>query len=130
MRGRLLTAAAVVVLAATGSLTACAPGPEAPSETPVAAGEAQEAGVPLAELETAEIELAPGDELRVIVDTPGVSWTAESTDAAVLGIDDPGTGEEARVVTVTALAAGTASLVFTGAGEDRFEVDRALTVSE
>lgn len=128
---RSTAAAVVLVLALTGALAACSAEESTEQSTTSAVAESREFSTPLSEFEVVEAALAPGDELRVLVDTPGTSWAASSSDADVLEIDDPGTGDESRVVTITAVTAGTASIVFTGDGADEeYEVSRELEVTE
>ncbi|MGO1801833.1 MAG: hypothetical protein ACTHZW_04390 [Microbacteriaceae bacterium] len=123
-------ASLVVLLALTGLLSACAPGDDASTASPTASESVETPGISLAELEVAEVDLAVGDVLTVLVDTPGVSWRAESSDPLVLEVDDPGSGDATRNVSITAVAEGSASLVFTGDGDEAYEVIRELDVSE
>lgn len=103
--------------------SASAPPTSAASVTP---GEAS-LSLPLSELENLDGVIQVGTRLDVLIDTPGVAWEASTTDPAVLAVDDPSPGQEARVVTVTAVAAGTADLTFTDV-DGGFQVVREFEV--
>ncbi len=118
-------AAVIAGFALMGILAGCTdPAPEEP-----VAQVQQDIVVPLAELENTEIDLAEGDVLRVIVDTPGVVWTAESSQPDVLGLVDPGSGDETRVVTLTAVKTGTSVVTFRGEGDEEYTIVREFEVA-
>lgn len=122
-------ACAVASLAAALALTGCA-AVDAPAPEPSATPTLQEGGVPSAaqtialhDVEFFDRPLSVGDRLDVLVDMPDAEWDAETTDPAVLAVDDPGGPGDTRIVAVTAGAPGTATLVFRSDAGDVVERD-------
>lgn len=79
------------------------------------------ATVPVSELSGVDGALEPGEEIRVLIDTPGVDWEVASAAEQVARVVEDDPEANPRIVRVVAEQAGTALVTFTpqaGSGAD------------
>ncbi|WP_449282308.1 hypothetical protein [Leucobacter sp.] len=83
--------------------------------------------VPLGELASADGELAVGEEISVLVDTPGIEWEISNSDPDAVEVVE-GDGDP-RTVRLIARAAGESHVEFTGSIDDAAD-EILITVQE
>ncbi|MGO1628265.1 hypothetical protein [Microbacterium sp.] len=103
--------ALVALLAATG----CSGGAES---APASGEDVVVATVPVGELAGVDGNLHVGDEIRVMIDTPGIEWTAVSDAPEVAEVVDEDPEAAPRMVRIVATGEGETAVEFTGDGDD------------
>lgn len=93
----------------------------APVEVEAAAGTVV-AMAPVGELAGAPTELAIGEAIEVLVDTPGIDWSVTSSAPEIVEVE--GAGSNPGRVRLIAVAAGEADVVFDGgsSADDRISI--------
>ncbi|WP_125099938.1 hypothetical protein [Leucobacter chromiireducens] len=113
--------AAVILTICLGASGCAGSGSDAPGSAHGAASGSAEviATVPVSELSGVDGALEPGEEIRVLIDTPGVDWEVVSAAEEVARVVEDDPEANPRIVRVVAEQAGSALISFTPqAGSD------------
>ncbi len=108
------TAAIVTAALLAGLLAGCSPASSVSGETQTTASSVV-ATVPVGELSGLPTEIEVGDEIEVVIDTPGIEWTAVSSDPSVVQVE--GGTRNPGVLRVTAVATGSAQVTLDGGSD-------------